>query len=191
MVHHTEGHGAGSAVLVAHQFLGVEVVDSLILGRLTAEGETLTQLCKGLLDALAQIAAEDGGLGGCIVCILAGFSGKFHDLALVHDHHALAVSNQDHGAGGDDIVSSLGVGASLARYLLALHDQDIRGDCLATEKFLPLIGQNTAGGTQCSFNKTHNSFLLFIRFGEIPGCLPTVQVFTLHNLLYTKFPPWK
>ena len=164
LVYHTEGHGVGSAVLIAKQLLGVEVVNSLILGRLAAEGNTLAKLLEALLQALAQIAAENTGLGRSIIDILTGLRAEFHDRTLIGNDHSLAHANLDDGTGGDDIVSALGIEASGADRLLALNYQNILGNCIAAEKLFHLIGQNAFASAQQStrqiFNKTHNSFLL-------------------------------
>ena len=159
-IHHPEGHRAGGAVLVAGKLLGVEVVDSLILAGLPAEGYPAAEFHEGFLDPLAEVTAKDGGLGGSVVGVLAGLGGKFHDFSLIHDHHALTVGNQNYGAAGDDIVASLVVDGAAAAGLLPLHRQNVGGNGLTAEKFLPLIPQNAAGGIQTCTNKTHKSIIL-------------------------------
>ena len=155
LVHHPEGDGAGGAVLVAGELPGVEEVDPLVLGGLPAEGEALGGCGKGGLDALPQVPAEDGGLGGGVVDVLTGLGAELHHLPLVHDHHALAVGHHDDRAAGDDVVSPLGVGGPASGGLAALHHEDVGGDLLAHEKFLPLVSQHTAGCTQCSLYQSH------------------------------------
>ena len=156
VVHHPEGDGAGGAVLVAGDLLGVEVVNALILGRLSAEGKALSEFIDGLAQTVAEVTAEHTGRGGGIIGIFAGLGGKFHDLALIHDHHALTVGHQNHGAGGDDVVASLVVDAAPAAGLFALQGQNPLGHRVTGEKLLPLIRQHAAGGIQSRTNKTHN-----------------------------------
>ena len=164
LIDHLEKDGAGGAKLVALDFLGVEVVNSLILGRLAAEGNTLAKLLEALLQSLAQIAAENTGLGRSIIDILTGLRAEFHDRTLIGNDHSLAHANLDDGTGGDDIVSALGIEASGADRLLALNYQNILGNCITAEKLFHLIAQNAFASAQQStrqiFNKTHNSFLL-------------------------------
>ena len=119
------------------------------------EGETLAHGGEGLLDALAQVAAEDGGLGRGIVSILAGLGGHFHDLALIHDHHALAVGHHDDGTVGDHVVASLGVGGTSSGRPMTLHHQHIICHLFADKEIFPLVSQHAAGSTQCSFNQSH------------------------------------
>ncbi len=161
-VHHPEGHGTGGAVLVAGKLLGIEVVDPLILGRLPAEGHPAAEFHEGLFDPLAEVAAEDGGLGGGVVSIFARLGGELHDFSLIDDHHALAVGYQNHGAAGDHIVASLAVDRAAAAGLLPLPCQNVRGNGLTAEKFLPLICQHAAGGIQTRANKTHKSYILSV-----------------------------
>ena len=156
LVHNPEGHGRGRTILVADKLLGVEIVDSLILGGLAAKGETLAHILERRLDVLAQIPGENRGLGGHVVSILAGFGANVHHLALLHDHHALAVGNGDDRAVGDDVVASLGVAGAAGGALLPLHRQHVRGDGLTVKILLPLVGQHAACRTQCSFNQSHN-----------------------------------
>ena len=82
-IHHAEGHGGRGAVLVAHDLLGVEVVNALILGSLAAEGEALADLPEDRADAFTQAAAEDGGLGGRVIDKLARLGAELGDLALL------------------------------------------------------------------------------------------------------------
>ena len=49
-----EGNGSSRTVLVAHNFLCVEVVNSLVLSGVTAKGETLAYCLKGFLEAFTE-----------------------------------------------------------------------------------------------------------------------------------------
>ena len=162
LVHHPEGDRAGSAVLIARQLLGVEVVDPLILGGLAAEGETLADVLEHAFHALAQIAGEDAGLRGHIVGVLAGLGADVHHLTLLHDEHALSVRNGDQAAVGDDVVIALGVAGTARDLLFALDRQHVRGDRFAIKVFLPLVGQHAASRAHCRFDQSHNSTLLFL-----------------------------
>ena len=157
LIHDLKDNGAGSAELVAHDLLGVEVVNSLILTGVTAVGKTLTDGLEGVLQALAEAACKDGRLGRGIVCIFAGFGANLNHLALLHDDHTLTVSNSDAGTIADNVIAALGVGATTAYALGTLDHQGIHVQCLAIEKFLPLICQYAAKSAQTCFNKSHNN----------------------------------
>ena len=157
LIHHAERHGVGGAILVADDLLDIEEVDALILGGLAAEGKALADGAEYALDALAQIAGKQRGLGGHIVGVLAGNGAHIHDLALLHDDHALAVIDRDDRTVGDDVVASLGVRGTAGNTLLALAHQNLGRQRFAIEVFFPLVGKHTAGSTQCSFDQTHNS----------------------------------
>ena len=161
LVHHPEGDGAGRAVFVARQLLGVEVVDALILGGLAAEGKALADVGEHVLDAIAQITGEDARLGGHVVSIFARLGAHIHHLALLHDEHALAVRHGDEGAVGDDVVVAVLVAGAACDLFPALHRQHVRGDGLAIKEFLPLVGQYAASRAQCRFHESHSFFLLF------------------------------
>ena len=98
LVDYAEGNGARGAVLIADELLGVEEVDPLILGGLSAEGESLGEILKGLDKARAEASGEYGGLGAGVVNELARLGADVDDLALVDDDHALTVGNGDNGA---------------------------------------------------------------------------------------------
>ena len=156
VVDHAERHGARGAVLVADDLLGVEVVDPLVLAGVPAEGEAASDLLERLLYHVAEVAREDGGLGAGVVDELAGLCADLDDLAVFHDHHALAVGDGHDGAVGDDVVLALGVGAAAAGALLALGDQGVCVERLAIEVFAPLIGQNAASCPYACLKKSHD-----------------------------------
>ncbi len=155
LVHHPEGDRRGGAVLVADDLLGVEVVDPLVLGSLAAESEPLADLLEHLADALAQIAGKDAGFGGGVEGKLARLGADLHHLALLHDHHALAVGHGNDGAAGDDVVAALGIAGAARGALLPLHRQNVRRDGLAVKILLPLVGQYATRAAQCCLNKSH------------------------------------
>ena len=160
LIHDTEGNGAGGTKLVVQDLLQVEVVNTLILCSIATKGETTLQSIPAVLDALAQAAIENGGLGGCVPGKFTGFCGEFNNSTLVHDHHTLAFINNNNAAVGDDVIGASGVAGLAANSLGALSDQNILRQSVAVEVFLPLVAQNAAGRIQCCFNKSHNSFLL-------------------------------
>ena len=163
-VHHAEGHGRRRAILVADDLLGVEIVDPLILRSVAAEGETLEHGAQNVLQALAQVAAEDAGLRGHIVDEFAGLGAEIDDLALLDDHHALTVGNGDHAAIGDDVIRPLGIAGTTGDPLRRFDSQGIGRNRFTIEVFFPLISQHTAGSAQSSTNKSHEDYLQIIEF---------------------------
>ena len=147
--------------LVVHQFLGIEIVNSLILAGVTAERKTLADLLEGIQNSLAQAAVEDTRLAGGIINELTGLGADLNDLALLHDNHTLAVRNGNLRSVRNDIVRALGVGAAAAYHFLALLHQNIERHCLTIEEFLPLIRQHAAGRTNECTDKSHTLFLLY------------------------------
>jgi hypothetical protein len=49
----TEWYWSSCAILHARDFLGVEVIDTLVFSSLTAELETMTDLLEDVLDAIS------------------------------------------------------------------------------------------------------------------------------------------
>ena len=162
LVHHTEGHRAGSAVLVAHQLLGVDVVDALVVGGLTAEAEPLADLRKDLVDVLGQTLAQQRGLGAGVVGVLARLGAEVHHLALLHDEGALALGHRHDGAIGDDVLGAVTVRRAPGDLLLSLDGQHLRRESAAIKVFLPLVAHHSGCCTQCRFDKTHKPYLLFL-----------------------------
>ena len=159
LVHDTERHRRGRAVLVANELLGVEVVHALILGGDAAEGEALADRLEHLHDVRGEIAArEERGLRGDVIDVLARLGADVYDLTLLDDHHALSVRHGDDGAVGDDVVETI-VGPA-GNALAALNGQHVRAKRVAVEIFLPLIGKNAGNGADASSEKTHESMLL-------------------------------
>ena len=58
LIHHTEGHRAGRAVFVAHQFLGVKEINTLIHGSLAPERKAFTDIAEHRADAGRQISRK-------------------------------------------------------------------------------------------------------------------------------------
>ena len=174
LVHHPEGDRAGGAVFVAHQLLGVEIIDPLVCGGLSPKGEPLAQLRKNILDAVfGQGTRQQRGLRAGLVGVFARFGAQLHHLALLHDQGALAVGHSQHRAVGDDVITAPAVGRTPGTAFFALHGDHIGGQRIAIKIFFPLVAQHTAGSSQCSFDQTHNTTLLFRR-ARGPQCSPPV-----------------
>ena len=155
LVHHAERHRARRAVLVAGQLLGVEIVDALILRGLAAEGEALADVLEHLTDALTEVSGKDRRLGGRVVGVLARLGADLDDLALLDDEHALTVGDGDARAAGDDVLIAVRVARTAGGFLLSLDRQHVGRQRLAGEKFFPLVGHDTAGGSGDRFDKSH------------------------------------
>ena len=155
LVHHAKRHRARRAVLIAGQLLGVEVVDTLVLRGLAAEGEALADVLEHLTDARAEVPGEDRRLGGRVIGVLARLGADLHDLALLDDEHALTVGNRDARAAGDDVLIAVRIARTAGGFLLSLDRQHVGRQRLAGEKFFPLVGHDTAGGSGGSFDQSH------------------------------------
>ena len=155
MIHNTEGDRGGGAILVAHDFLGVEVVNPLIPAYITAEGEAAAKSLEGILDALSQGAGEDGGFCRSVVGKHAGFGAEFCDPTVIDDDHSLTVGNGNGRTVGDDIFRTLGVGGTSAGAFLGFGHQNVLGKGITIKILFPLVSQHTAGCTKGSFDKTH------------------------------------
>ena len=156
VIHHAEGHRAGRTVFVAHQLLGVEVIDALIHRGLAAEGKALADVLEHCADGLGQIAAEQRRRAAGIVGVLTRLGAHIHDLALLHDHGTLAVGNGHDGAVGDNVVIAFDVGAASALAFPAAGSQQVSWHGFTIKVFLPLVGHNAASSAHCSSDKSHN-----------------------------------
>ena len=155
LIHHPEGHGAGGAVLVAHQLFGIKIVHPLILGSLAAEGEAVGHAVNDGADAALQLAGEQGRLGGHVISKLARLGADLDDATLIHDHHALTIGHGDDAAVGDHVVASLGIAGAAGDALLTLDGHDVFGHSFTIEIFLPLVGHHAAHAAQCCFDQSH------------------------------------
>ena len=90
-----ERHLAGRAVLIADDFLEVDVIDALVLARVAAEGKAFLHLADEQAEGLAQVAGivaiENGRFRRRIICIFARFGADFDDFPRFDDEHTLAV----------------------------------------------------------------------------------------------------
>ena len=159
LIHYPEGHRSGGAVLIAVELLGVDVIDPLVLARVSAEGEPAAKGGEAGLDALPQGPGEDAGLGGGIVDEFARLGADLRDLPLIHDQHTLTVRHGDHGAVGDDVIAAL-VGRPGGHPLAPLYRQNRFRQSVTVKILLPLVSQNAARGRKRRFDKTHNHSLL-------------------------------
>ena len=151
VVHHAEGHRAGRAVFIAGDFLGVEEVHALIYPGLTAKGEAVKGGFQNGFHFIAiELAVKQAGFCVLIEDILAGFGAEFHDLALIHDHHALAVGHGDDAAVGDHVVVLMPAAAETASDLfLRLCRQHVVRQRIHIKVLFPLTGQRAARRVQC------------------------------------------
>ena len=156
LVDHAEGNRAGGAVLVAHQLLGVEVVDALIHRGLAAEGKALADVLEHRADGLGQVAAEQCRRAAGVVGVLTRLGAHIYDLALLHDHGALTVRHRHDRAVGDNVVAALCVGAASALAFPAAGSQQVSRHGFTIKVFLPLVGHNAASSAHCSSDKSHN-----------------------------------
>ena len=88
-----EGNGGGGAVFIADYLLGVYVVNALILCGVTAKRKALADGLEGIKHSGTELACKYGRLGGAVPNEFAGLCAKLNNLALLHDHHTLAVVN--------------------------------------------------------------------------------------------------
>ena len=162
-IFHFEGDFLRRTVLVAKDFLHVEIVDPLILSRVAAKGEPFLHLAPHIFYALLQGAGENGRFCGFVINVFPRFAAYIHHLAGLHYHHALAAVDGDFGTVGNNIVFSAGIGTAIMGTgpLLPLHHKNVGGHAVAVKKLLPLVGQYAAGGTHGCFDQTHNTYLLF------------------------------
>ena len=106
LVNHTEGNRRRRAVLVANQLLRIEVVNPLILGRFSAEGEALADVLEGIKNAGSQVAGKNRRLCGAVIDEFPRLCAKLRNLSLIDNNHALAVGHGYNGAVGDDIFAA-------------------------------------------------------------------------------------
>ena len=145
LVHDPEGYRRGCPILIPYDLLDVKVIHPLILGRLTAKGKALANVLEYLIDTLTQITRENTGFRRGVISKFARFGAHLHYLALLYDHHALAVGHSDHRTVGDNILAALGIGGSFGCSFLSLNCQHIGWNCLTVKILFPLISQHTAG----------------------------------------------
>ena len=178
LVNDSERYGACGSVLVADYLLGVEVIDSLVGAGVSAEGETLLEHLPGAFEVVAEVSVEDGRLGGFIPDELARLCAELDNRSLLHYHHALSFVDGDDGAVGNDVVGSLGVGASVSDPLLPFHDENVARKRVTIEILSPLIAQKARYRLFCCLYKSHL-------------CTPLSNIFGLSALITKRFRPSK
>ena len=159
IINQTHRNRLRGAKLIAVNFLHIEVINALILTRVTAKGKALTNLAKYCLNVFFKIASEYRRLTGGIVYIFAGLVAQIHNLTLLYDNHALAVIDSDNAAITDNVVFGRSVGATslTGRTLLTLSHQNVGGHAVAVKKLFPLVAEYAAYSAHCCFNQTHNT----------------------------------
>ena len=75
----------GLVVFVAHNLLGVEIINPLIHGSVAAEAKAFSQGCKRVQQALAQAAIKYGGFCAAVIQEFTGFCANLHNFALFHN----------------------------------------------------------------------------------------------------------
>ena len=170
LVNNTEGNRRWRAVLVADELLGVKIVHALILGRLAAEGEALSDVLERVEDTGSQLTGEDRRLGRSIIDKLARLGAELRHLALIDDDHTLSVGDCHDGAVGDDVLAALVVAAAPGNAVQALDRHHVLRNGFTVKILLPLIGHHTASRTQCCFNESH--FLISLSLFTMPTDLP-------------------
>ena len=170
LVDDAERHRGRRAVFVADQFLGVEIVDALILGRFAAEGEALADVLERVEDGCAELAGEDGGFRRAVVDELARLGAELRDLALIDDDHALAISHRDDGAVGNDVLAALVVAAAPRDAVQTLDGHHVLRNGFTVKILFPLIGHHAASRAQCCFYESH--FLFSLSLLTMPTDLP-------------------
>ena len=148
LVHYSEGDRGRRAVFVPDDLLGIEIVNSLILGGVARECKALTDQFEYLGDVLAQVPVEQRRLRGHVVGVFARLSAEVYDLALLDDYHTLAFGYGDYRAVGNDIVIASVVSVSL----LAFDNKNICRNRITVEILLPLVAEYAAGAYQSCRN---------------------------------------
>ena len=160
LVNDAEGDRRRRAVFVADELLGIKIVHALILGRLAAESEALSDVLERVEDTGSQLTGEDRRLGRSIIDKLARFGAQLRDLALIDDDHALAVSHRDDRAVGNDVLAALVVAAAPGNAVQTLDRHHVLRNGFTVKILLPLISHHTASRAQCCFNESHCLFSL-------------------------------
>ena len=142
LIDDAEGNGLRRPVLVAQNFLRIEIVNALILRRVAAVSEALPDALKDLADAGAKVALKDRRLRRSVIGVFPRLGTDLHHFPLLHDDHALAVGHGDTGSVGDDVLFAAGIGAAPLRAgaLLPLRHQNVHIEGVAVEELFPLIG---------------------------------------------------
>ena len=170
LIHDAERNGRRRAVLVADELLGVKIVHALILGRLAAEGEALSDVLERVEDTGSQLTGEDRRLGRSIIDKLARLGAELRHLALIDDDHTLSVGDCHDGAVGDDVLAALVVAAAPGNAVQALDRHHVLRNGFTVKILLPLVGHHTASRAQCCFNESH--FLISLSLFTMPTDLP-------------------
>ena len=155
LVHYTELDGASGAILITNDFLGIEVVHTLVLARVAAIGKAFTDLCENILDALhIQAISKKRWLGRSVIHKFTGLGANFYNLAVFYNNHTLTIINGNGGAIANDVVFRAGIGTATPAgdALHALGHQYIGLQAFAVDKLLPLVAQNAAHGAHACFN---------------------------------------
>ena len=183
-VDHPEFNRCCGSEFVVNQFLGVKIVNTLILAGISTVCKTSADFGKCFFDGLTEFAGKNTWLTGVVPGILSRLRTEFCNLPLVNNDHTLTVRNGNARTVGNDVIVSLFIGRTFGDLFLSTHDQNILIQCVTVKKFLPLVREDTARGTECGFYQSHNEAPFDFSYSSI--CTNTL--FILYTLLYRQIP---
>ena len=151
-IYYSERYRIWCTIFIAHKFLGVHKIYSLILRCLSTKRKTLANLLKNTLNSSPQISTENRRLCRHIIDIFARLCTNIHNFSLFYDQHALSVIDCDHRSIGNDVFGSMFVGRSSRNFFMCFCNQYIRRHRFTVEIFFPLICHNPTCCSYCRFN---------------------------------------
>ena len=156
LVDYTKRYRRRCSVLVAGDFLGVEIIDSLILGGFSSEGKTLSDHLEDFGNTFPEIAGKHGRLRRGIVLVFTRFCTDIYDFTLLDYQHALTVGDRNDRSAGDDIVKTMVSTAECGTFPSFRRQNGVR-QRFAVKILLPLIRKNAGSGSERCMNKSHLS----------------------------------
>ena len=167
--------GGARAELNALYLLKIDEEYLLAGGRRSA----VLDAAEGLLQRIAELAAEKARHGRIINLKVAGLRSIVHYLAAVNQHHELVIVNMDYGAVGHGIRCALGVlvAAVALAHLYAAGENGVVSHGSGLDNLKPAIRQTAAYCAGNGLDYAHN-FVLLILFSVcfiIPAAHPFVK----------------
>ena len=167
--------GGARAELNALYLLKIDEEYLLAGGRRSA----VLDAAEGLLQRIAELAAEKARHGRIINLKIAGLRSIVHYLAAVNQHHELVIVNMDYGAVGHGIRCALGVlvAAVALAHLYAAGENGVVSHGSGLDNLKPAIRQTAAYCAGQGLDYAHN-FVLLILFSVcfiIPAAHPFVK----------------
>ena len=152
--------GRAGAELYALYFLKIDEEYLLAGGRCSA----VLYTAEGLLERIAELAAEKARHGGIVHLEVAGLRGVVHHLAAVYQHHELIIVNMDYGAVGHGVRSALGVlvAAVALAHLYAAGENGVVSHGSGLDNLKPAIRQSAAYCAGQGLDYAHNIVLLIL-----------------------------